>query len=230
MHRAHRLLSESTLILCTLRNRPGGRRTPDYFTGIAKYYRADRVPDQNSDLESDPENREQVAIRFANLSVTKQGHIEQDEKRFLNGSPHCPAWRAKNTLASKRSRSICILPITPRDAEFASAIPFMLVPRESRLLIIALAVLFDAIAGCGGPSHDIVGKWRMSGDANAIVWEFSNNGSVLIENTRGRYILDRNRVKIETPFAKTVYQMEFSADRMILREPNGPKLEFTRVR
>ena len=25
MHRAHRLLSESTLILCTLRNRPGGR-------------------------------------------------------------------------------------------------------------------------------------------------------------------------------------------------------------
>ena len=103
-------------------------------------------------------------------------------------------------------------------------------PTPSRLLIIASAVLLGAIAGCGGPSHDIVGRWHMSGDANAIVWEFSNNGSVLIENTRGRYILDRDRVKIETPFAKTVYQMEFSADRMILREPNGPKLEFTRVR
>ena len=106
----------------------------------------------------------------------------------------------------------------------------MFAPHASRLTIIASAILLGAIAGCGGPSHDIVGRWHMSGDANAIVWEFSNNGSVLIENTRGRYILDRDRVKIETPFAKTVYQMEFSADSMILREPNGPKLEFTRIR
>ena len=63
-----------------------------------------------------------------------------------------------------------------------------------------------------------------------MVWEFSKNGAVVIGNTRGRYILDRNRVKIETPFAKNVYQMEFSNDRMILREPNGSKLEFTRIR
>lgn len=70
----------------------------------------------------------------------------------------------------------------------------------------------------------------MSGDVNAIVWEFSKNGAVLIGNTRGRYILDRNRIKIETPFARTVYQMEFTGDRMILREPNGPKLDFTKVR
>jgi len=103
-------------------------------------------------------------------------------------------------------------------------------PAPSRLLIIASAVLLGAIAGCGGPSHDIAGKWRMSQDANMMVWEFSENGSVLIGNTRGRYILDRDRVKIETPFAKTVYQMEFSGDQMILREPNGPKLEFTRIR
>jgi hypothetical protein len=63
-----------------------------------------------------------------------------------------------------------------------------------------------------------------------MVWEFSNNRGVLIGNTRGGYTLGRNRVKIETPFATTVYQMEFSGDRMILREPNGPKLEFTRIR
>jgi len=86
------------------------------------------------------------------------------------------------------------------------------------------------MAGCGGPSRDVVGKWRLSQDANAMVWEFSKNGAVVIGNTRGRYTLDRNRVKIETPFAKTVYQMEFSGDRMILREPGGPKLEFTRIR
>ncbi len=106
----------------------------------------------------------------------------------------------------------------------------MFAAHESRLLIIALGVFLCVTAGCGGPSQDIVGKWRMSGDANAMVWEFSKNGAVAIGNTRGRYILDRNRIKIETPFAKTVYQMEFSGDRMILREPNGPKLEFTRLR
>ncbi len=108
--------------------------------------------------------------------------------------------------------------------------PFMFDRNKSRLAKIALAVLLCDITGCGGPSRDIVGKWRMSGDANAMVWEFSQNGGVVIGNTRGRYVLDRTRVKIETPFARTVYQMEFSADRMILREPNGPKLEFTRLR
>ena len=106
----------------------------------------------------------------------------------------------------------------------------MFTRHKSQLAIVALVALLYAIAGCGGPSHDIIGKWRMSQDANAIVWEFSKNGAVLIGNTRGRYILDRNRIKIETPFARTVYQMEFSGDRMILREPNGPKLEFTRLR
>ena len=94
--------------------------------------------------------------------------------------------------------------------------------------IIAFAVLLFAMGGCG--NNSIIGKWRMSQDANAIVWEFSENGAVLIGNIRGRYILDRNRIKIETPFARTVYQMEFTGDRMILREPNGPKLDFTRVR
>src|SRR5207247_8787934 len=106
----------------------------------------------------------------------------------------------------------------------------MFAPHASRLLIIASAVLLGAIAGCGGPSHDIVGRWHMSGDANAIVWEFSNNGSVLIENTRGRSILDRDRVKIETPFAKTVYQMECSADRMIWIAPIRSRLRLTRIR
>ena len=114
--------------------------------------------------------------------------------------------------------------------KFPPVIPLMFAPHASRLLIIASAVLLAAMAGCGGPSHDIVGKWRMSQDANPMAWEFSENGSVLIGNTRGRYILDRDRVKIETPFAKTVYQMEFSGDQMILREPNGSKLEFTRIR
>jgi len=98
-------------------------------------------------------------------------------------------------------------------------------------VIIAFAVFLCAMFGCGGPSHDIVGKWRTSGGANAMVWEFSKDRSVLIGQMRGRYSFgDRSRVKIETPFATSVYQMEFSGDRMVLREVNGSKLEFTRIR
>src|SRR6266403_1943865 len=122
------------------------------------------------------------------------------------------------------------MPMTPAQKEIPAVMRFIFARHKSWLRIIALAVLLCAMAGCWGPSHDIVGKWRMSQDANAMVWEFSKNGAVLIGNTRGRYILDRNRVKIETPFARTVYQMEFTGDRMILREPNGLKLEFTRLR
>ncbi len=102
---------------------------------------------------------------------------------------------------------------------------------KPRLVIIAFAVFLCAMFGCGGPSHDIVGKWHTPGDANAVVWEFSENRSLLIGNTRGRYSFgDNNRIKIETPFATSVYQMEFSGDRMVLREVNGSKLEFTRIR
>ncbi len=85
------------------------------------------------------------------------------------------------------------------------------------------------MAGCGNPT--IVGKWRLSWTSSAMVWEFSTNGSVLIGDVRGRYTFgDQNRIKIETPFATSVYQMEISGDRMILQEPGGSKLEFTRIR
>ncbi|PYJ17197.1 MAG: hypothetical protein DME96_06925 [Verrucomicrobia bacterium] len=85
------------------------------------------------------------------------------------------------------------------------------------------------MAGCG--NRAILGKWRMSGSSSATVWEFSNNGSVLIGEIRGRYTFgDQNRIKIETPFATSVYQLEIAGDRMILREPGGSKLDFTRMR
>jgi hypothetical protein len=109
--------------------------------------------------------------------------------------------------------------------------PSILARHKAWLALIALAILLWAMPSCAGPSHDIVGKGRSSGDANAMIWEFSKNGSVLIGNDRGRYSFgDNNRIKIETRFATSVYQMEFSGDRMILTNPNGSKLEFTRIR
>jgi hypothetical protein len=85
-----------------------------------------------------------------------------------------------------------------------------------------------AIAACGNSS--IVGKWRMSG-SDATVWEFKSNGAVLLEDVSGRYKFgDQDRIKIETPFATTVYQLQISGDQMVLQEPSGPKLEFIRIK
>ena len=102
--------------------------------------------------------------------------------------------------------------------------------RRARLLLVpASAALLFVMAGCGNSS--IVGKWRMSGAEDQTVWEFSSNGSVLVGEVRGRYKFgDQERIKIETPFATTVYLVELSSDRLVLQELGGSKLEFTRVR
>jgi len=104
-------------------------------------------------------------------------------------------------------------------------------PPLSRLLLrIILLALVLALAGCG--SSTIVGKWRLlGGESDAILWEFSTNGGVLAGNVRGKYKFgDQNRIKIETPFATTVYQLKISGDEMTLQEPGGSKLEFTRIK
>lgn len=85
------------------------------------------------------------------------------------------------------------------------------------------------MAGCGNST--IVGKWRMTGGSNATLWEFSANGAVLVGDLRGKYEFgDQDRIKIQTPFATTVYQMKISGDRMTLQEPGGSTLEFTRIK
>ena len=95
-------------------------------------------------------------------------------------------------------------------------------------LLAAFAVLLFVMAGCGNSS--IVGKWRMAGTENQTVWEFSGNGSVLVGEVRGRYKFgDQDRIKIETPFATTVYVVELSSDQLVLQELGGSKLEFTRI-
>ena len=100
---------------------------------------------------------------------------------------------------------------------------------KSSLRIIASIALLWIVAGCEHSS--IIGKWRMSGASDAMVWEFSNNGSVLVGDVRGRYKFgDQERIKIETPFAMAVYHLEISGDHMTLQEPGGAKLEFTRIR
>ncbi|PYK29115.1 MAG: hypothetical protein DME59_00330 [Verrucomicrobia bacterium] len=102
-------------------------------------------------------------------------------------------------------------------------------PRRVCLLLMpASAVLLLIMVSCGNSS--IVGKWRMSGAENQTVWEFSGNGSVLAGEVRGRYKFgNQDRIKIETPFATTVYVVKLSSDQLVLQDLGGSKLEFTRV-
>lgn len=98
------------------------------------------------------------------------------------------------------------------------------------LAIGVFAFLLCGAVGCGGASHQILGKWQTT-DATAIVWEFSSNGSVLVGRDKGRYSFgDSNRIKIETPYAKSVYQIEIVDDRMTLRSPSGLTLQFKRIK
>jgi hypothetical protein len=100
---------------------------------------------------------------------------------------------------------------------------------KSSWRIIAWGALLCIVTGCGNRS--IIGKWRMSGAENQMVWEFSTNGSVLVGEVRGRYKFgDQDRIKIETPFATSVYLVNISGDQLVLQEPGGSKLEFTRIR
>lgn len=107
---------------------------------------------------------------------------------------------------------------------------FIVARLQTALRLGILAALLCAMNGCGGPSHDIIGKWKTA-DANALVWEFSPNGSVVIGKDNGRYSFgDQKRIKIQTSFAKSMYQMQISGDHMTLTSPNGSKLEFTRIK
>lgn len=118
-----------------------------------------------------------------------------------------------------------------RTLEIPAVMPVIPALHKSRLVIIASALLLCAMAGCGSSQNDIVGKWRAMGDSSAMVWEFSKDGSVLMGSTRGKYSFgDNKRVKIQTPFGTSVYQMEFTPDRMVLKAPGGSKLEFTRLK
>jgi hypothetical protein len=101
--------------------------------------------------------------------------------------------------------------------------------RQLRLLV--STVLFSLLAACGGAAREIVGKWRTSSDSTAVVWKFSDNGLVTIGSTRGKYSFgDSQRIKIQTPFEKSVYQVTIVSDHMTFREASGSRIEFTRIK
>jgi hypothetical protein len=96
------------------------------------------------------------------------------------------------------------------------------------LTVVALC----ALSGCDHSRQQIVGKRKASSGGSEVVWEFHENGTLSAGGTPGKYTLgDSRRLKIQTPSATFVHQLEFSGDdKMIWTETNGTRTELTRVK
>lgn len=99
------------------------------------------------------------------------------------------------------------------------------------VLRIALAFVFCAVAAGCSRSGSLTGKWRTSPESGGMEWEFFDNGAVIQGTTRGKYTLgDNNRLKVETPYATSVYQMERADDVLRLTDSRGSKVTLTRAK
>ncbi|MDQ6654669.1 MAG: hypothetical protein M3Y80_02495 [Verrucomicrobiota bacterium] len=99
--------------------------------------------------------------------------------------------------------------------------------KSATFLLLALLLAF---AGCKSQSQQIAGKWAVQGGANPVVWEFAPNGSARMGGSVGRYTFgDRNRLKIQTPFATFIYEIELSGDTMTWKDPKGTRTELKRI-
>jgi hypothetical protein len=105
--------------------------------------------------------------------------------------------------------------------------------RQTRALLLriaAVAILF-ALVACGGIKGQIIGQWKVTSDTSGLVWEFAENGVVTSGDMRGKYSLgDRNRLKIQTPFATFVYEVKLAGNRMTWKNLSGSQTELTRVK
>ena len=102
--------------------------------------------------------------------------------------------------------------------------------RSCTAMAALLALLFTLVS-CDNKQSQIVGKWKVVGDASGAVWEFAADKSVDMGGRKGRYSFgDQGRLKVQTQFATFVYQLKLSADRMTLTEPTGTRTELERVK
>lgn len=96
---------------------------------------------------------------------------------------------------------------------------------------ISAVALIVSLAACSDIKRQIVGRWKVTSDTSALVWEFAQDGTVTSGDMRGRYSLgSQNRLKIQTPFAIFVYQVELKDDTMTWKNVNGSKTELTRIK
>ena len=100
------------------------------------------------------------------------------------------------------------------------------------LVQLLMATLLFGAAGCDKTKARMVGKWKIGEEPNVTFWEFQQSGAAISGNIRGRFVLgDQGRVRIQTPTATFVYHVQFpDEDHMIWNDPNGTRMELTRVK
>ena len=103
---------------------------------------------------------------------------------------------------------------------------------RARAAITALGVaLLCAATACDTSRKQIVGKWKTTTGVSESIWEFNENGTLTTDGNPGRYSFgDNRRIKVQTKTATFVHQIDLEGDRMTWIDPNGAKLEFTRVK
>ena len=95
----------------------------------------------------------------------------------------------------------------------------------------ALVALLLALPGCNRSRSQIIGKWQVIGGSSEVVWEFFENGSLSAGGMPGKYSFgDNDRIKIQTPTATFVHQIEFAGDHMIWKGLDGTRTELMRVK
>ena len=96
--------------------------------------------------------------------------------------------------------------------------------------LFAIALLLMC-AGCGDKSAEIVGKWKVTSDTSELVWDFAPGGVVTSGDIRGRYSFGSDRrMKLQTPFATFVYQVDVNGDKMTWKDAKGTTTELARVK
>ncbi len=96
--------------------------------------------------------------------------------------------------------------------------------------VAAVAIIF-ALAACTDAKSQVIGQWKVTSDTSALLWEFAEDGTVTSGDMRGRYSFgSQNRLKIQTPFATFVYQVELAGNKMTWKNPNGSKTDLMRVK
>lgn len=102
---------------------------------------------------------------------------------------------------------------------------------KHRLAVSALLILFLALTACSSAANHIVGRWKVTSDTSDIVWDFARDGTVTSGDMRGRYSFNgEKRIKIQTPFATFVYQVDIRQDKMTWKNANGSTTELARVK
>ena len=103
--------------------------------------------------------------------------------------------------------------------------------RRRGILRVMVLMSLLAFGACSHQKSQIVGEWKVSSDTSALVWAFAPDGTVSSGDMHGRYSFgDQNRMKIQTPFATFVYQVQFAGEKMTWKSASGSTTELTRVK